>query len=118
MAKDLTGVPNRRTGKTRESFWEVWAYDVVGNDTDGFEVNDRSCLNRRHPITENEEMHPNNTKDATQGFFPIWDAPEDEIMAALDIRPDVSVDIDGDDDTLYVVESDTLYPLGELHRVG
>ena len=117
MRTNLAGVPNQRTGRTRTTRWEVWTYDVWGNETDGYEVNDRCCVAREYEITENEELHPHNTRDATQGFFPVWDTPEDEIRAALDIRTDISVDIDGDGDTICVVESSTLYPLGELHRV-
>lgn len=26
--------------------WEVWTYDVWGNETDGYEVNDRICIDR------------------------------------------------------------------------
>ena len=79
-------------GKTT---WEVWTYDVWGNERDGFEVNDRHCVTRKYQTTSS-------------------DPTEDEIREALGIKPGWPIEVNGDDWDIYVNCGKTDLPLGEL----
>lgn len=53
----LTGLLTFKANGKTYGRWKVWALDVWGNERDGFEVNDRSCLG--------SVMIPENATDAT-----------------------------------------------------
>ena len=104
------------TENVRASLWAVWTYDVWGNATDGWEVNDRYCIASTHPLDEHETIYNPGSSHEFSGWFPS----EDDIVIALDIVNDMDYeyDIEGDDDIIYVTLSEDGYPLGELHRVN
>lgn len=89
--------------------WEVWTYDVWGNANDGYEVNDRYCLERAHEIDLLIE-----TTDAHElGTFKHASPTDKQIRAAFGIR--CRFETDGDDVTIYVNRSRDGYPIGEMH---
>lgn len=103
------------TKNERKSLWEVWTYDVWGNATDGYEVNDRCKIASTHELIEYETVF----NSGTNLEFSSWTPRDAEIIAAFGLVHDnePEVDIDGDDDCIYVHLSDDGYPLGELIRV-
>ena len=88
--------------------WEFCTYDVWGNETDGYEVNDvyrGAEININCPVTLYNAGTPHEFSSATPGDRQLrrifrWPAP---------------IEVDGDDVTLYVTDSKTGYPIGELH---
>ena len=62
-----------------EQSWELWSLDVWGNQSDGFEVNDRCCLCRDLKVTST----PVRYNVGTEREF-VCDAPsDDEIKRAI-----------------------------------
>ena len=96
-----------------DTVWEVWSYDVWGNQKDGWEVNDRSCDHRAYPITLKLEICNPGTPQEFQSASPT----DKQIREALQIKPRVKIDL-GDDVTIYVEHESTGYPLGELFCVS
>lgn len=96
--------------------YTVWAYDVIGNTTDGFEVNDRRCLHRSMPVETTEETY----NKGKPGEF-TEDLPSDQqvctsliaegFMSAV-CNPDNLV-FDGDDENI-TIDDATGYPLWGL----
>ena len=80
------------------STWEVWSYDVLGNDNDGYEVNDRACLNRNFQV---------------KGDYPT----DKEIREALGLKR-IKIDLDGDDKDVYVTWAKNGMPIGELLMIS
>lgn len=78
--------------------WELWTYDVWGNETDGWDVNDRTCLDREFALPT--------------------DSSDDEIKQALIdagyLKPGFEIDLDGDDMIVFVNQSNNDFPLFEL----
>lgn len=76
--------------------WSVWTYDVWGNAKDGFEVNDRSCIER--------------------SFESKTDTPTTrEIRSALRLDGwHGGIAIDRDDCNVYVSAKRSGRPIGEL----
>ena len=100
--------------KRVKTYWETWTYDVWGNEEDGFDVNDRSCISRQHEIACKVKTYNPNTPQAFESAYPS----DKDIRQALDIKPRVCIDTDGDDITIYVNASKDGYPLGELHCIS
>ena len=94
-----------------ETTWETWTYDVWGNEKDGFEVNDRSCLSRDYPLTLKVETFNQGTDQEFKAAYPS----DKQIREALDIKPRTRIVLEGDDLAIYVTHGPTGYPLGELH---
>lgn len=103
------------TKNERKSLWEVWTYDVWGNATDGYEVNDRCKIASTHELIEHETVY----NPGTSQKFSCWSPNDSDIIDALGLVNDteLEIDVDGDDDYIYVNLSDDGYPLGELIRV-
>ena len=105
------------TENVRASLWAVWTYDVWGNATDGWEVNDRCCIASTHPLDEHETIY----NPGSSHEFSSWAPITSDIIDALSLvnfYTTIEVDVDGDDDVIYVNLSEDGYPLGELHRVN
>lgn len=96
--------------KTIETTWEVWTYDVWGNSHDGYDVNDRSCLDREYPMTIKIETANPGTRHEFKFAYPS----DKQIQEALGLKR-IKLDLDGDDITIYVNHASTGYPCGELH---
>ena len=95
--------------KRLSTTWEVWGYDVWGNEEDGYTVNDRRLLHRayhiRCPVTLYNSDTPRQFVSAT---------PSDrQLRTALGITSRTSIETDGDDTNIYVT-AENGYPLGEL----
>ena len=105
----------RKTGRTRIALYDVFTYDVWGNEEDGYEVNDVFPFARGAEIKQ-EEIEYN---EDTPHSFLSWEVPEAELIEALRIKPGTAIEVSGDDDLALCVESAAdCYPLGELRFVG
>ena len=104
------------TENVRASLWAVYTYDVWGNATDGYEVNDRYCVASTHELDEHETIY----NPGTPNEFSCWELTDADIIDALGLvnDPELEIDVDGDDEVIYVNLSEDSYPLGELHRVN
>jgi len=91
--------------------WEVWTYDVWGNEEDGFEVNDRSCIDRCLEV--NCAVIARRKRAGEEERLKIAEPSDVQIRDAFDIKPGVWVDIDGDDTHIYVTLENG-YPVGEM----
>jgi len=79
----------------KTTVWELWEYDVWGNEEDGWTVNDRSCIDRAYTIRSR------------------GDSPSDyQIRKAFGLG--CKVDIDGDDTIIYVDRERDGLPIGEM----
>lgn len=59
--------------------WKLWSFDVWGNATDGWEVNDRSCREREFEIPAADPNAPTPSEVATiLEDEPETDTPDDE----------------------------------------
>lgn len=92
-----------------EARFAVATYDVWGNARDGYEVNDRyghGEITLRLPVQIANPGTPHEFRHAT---------PTDkQLREALDLKPRVKIDTDGDDLNIYVRHAPTDYPCGEL----
>ncbi len=110
-------IPIREDGRTMkpiETHWEVWEYDVWGNEKDGFDVNDRYCISRDYPIMCKVEVNNVGTSQEFKSAYPSSYA----IKQALSIKKWIHIDIEGDDLSIYVYAAKNGYPLGELHCIS
>jgi len=96
--------------KMIETTWEVWTYDVWGNAEDGYEVNDRSCMDRNYPMTIEVTVNNKGTDREFVSAYPT----NAQIRKALNLTG-IALDLDGDDMTIYVNRERDDYPIGELH---
>jgi hypothetical protein len=97
-----------KTNKTVKTTWELWSYDVWGNKTDGYDVNDRSCFNREYPINLKIEL---NNPDSAFEFESAY--PSDyQIKKAFGVG--CNIDVSGDDVSVYVNRDSDGYPIGEM----
>lgn len=97
-----------RTRKTIETIWEVWTYDVWGNAEDGYEVNDRSCLDRAYRIRCRVEVN----NPGTSAEFESATPSDYQIKRLFGVS--CGIETDGDDLTIYVNRARDGYPIGEL----
>jgi hypothetical protein len=97
--------------ETIETTWEIWDYDVWGNARDGYEVNDRSCIDRAYPLTLTVTTYNHDTSQQFRAAYPT----DKQIKRALGIKPRVRIETDGDCITIYVNASRDGYPLGEMY---
>ena len=96
-----------------DTVWEVWTYDVWGNEKDGYEVNDRSCYHREYPMRLKVEVNNPGTEHEFLSAYPT----DKQIRQALDLKR-IQLDLDGDDMNVYVNHASTGYPCGELNLVS
>lgn len=96
--------------KTIETVWEAWTYDVWGNAKNGYEVNDRNCIDRAYPLTLDVQENNPGTPQAFASATPS-DAQLRKVFGIGKTR----IETDGDDLTIYVNRERDSYPIGELH---
>jgi hypothetical protein len=96
--------------------YELWFYDVWGNEVDGFDVNDKNCASRDFIIP----TMPKTYNRGKPGQFTDFVPSDKEILKALvdagELKPlalSAEMRIDGDGETIYLEEHDG-YPLCEL----
>ena len=99
--------------KTIETIWEVWTYDVWGNARDGYEVNDRSCMDREYPMTLKVQVNNPGTEYEFLSAFPS----AKQCREALGLGK-VRLDWEGDDLHIYINRDRDGYPLGELQCIS
>ena len=97
---------------TIKTQWEIWKYDVVGNERDGFDVNETY---RGHTVDLELEVKTYN--QGTPGEFLSASPTDKQIREALRLRR-VQLDTDGDDLVVYINHRPTGMPLGEMHCVS
>lgn len=96
--------------RTEMTTWDVWTYDVWGNEDDGYEVNDRYNQHRDYEIECAVEVYNAGTPQQFESAYPS----DEQIREALGLRDSCQFETDGDDLTIYVNTVDG-YPLGELN---
>lgn len=98
--------------KSLVTTWELRTYDVLGNATDGYQVNDVSFQ------AEIEfRLRPTTNNVGTPHEFLSYHPSDRKIRAAFGyVR--VQLDVDGDDVNIYVKRRRDGYPLGELYCVS
>ena len=96
--------------------YELWFYDVWGNEEDGFEVNDRRNSSRDFVIP----TMPKTYNRGKPGQFTDFVPSNKEILQALvdaeELKPlalSADIDIDGDGEYFYLTEGNG-FPLCEL----
>ena len=101
--------------------YDVWSLDVWGNETDGFDVNDRSCFDR--------EVHfPTTYKVYNQGkpgeFSDNWPTDQQilDTLRSIGFLSDkcklTDITIDGESDcSLYIDQADNGMPICQLEFV-
>jgi hypothetical protein len=94
--------------KTVNTTWEVWTYDVWGNATDGYDVNDRNCVERAYPLRLKAVL---NNAGKSGEFVSAY--PSDYQLQRL-FGVACKLDTDGDDTSIYVRRASDGYPIGEL----
>lgn len=89
--------------------WQYATYDVWGNASDGYEVND--VYRRSEPVVLMLDVvtYNPNTPQAFDAATPT----DRQIRRVLGLGK-VQIDTDGDDMTIYVNRSRDWYPLGEM----
>lgn len=103
------GTPKTKT-KTRS--FEIWTYDVWGNAEDGFYVNDRTCVYRDYKICCKAQTY----NAGTPGEFTVYELTDRQIkrVAREVFGFTCALDIDGDDQRIYVQRAKDGYPLFEM----
>jgi hypothetical protein len=102
--------------------YELWFYDVWGNETDGFEVNDRNCASRDFiiPTMPKQKLGKIKTDTSFTAVFTDFTPSDKEVLTALvdagELKPSAltaGIEIDGDGESIYLTE-DNGCPLCEL----
>ena|SRR3990167_2528474 len=88
--------------------WEVWRYEVWGNKTDGYDVNDKFCVNRHCILKLTVNTYNENTSQEFKGAH-----PSDYALKKL-FGVSCNIDTEGDDLSVYVNRESDGYPIGEL----
>jgi len=100
------------SAKTVKTTWELWNYDVWGNDDDGYEVNDRFCFNREYTINLKPVTYNQGTPRAFIAAYPS----DYQIKKAFGVS--CAIDADGDDTVIYVNRESDGYPIGEMYCIS
>lgn len=90
--------------------YELWYYDVWGNEKDGFTVNDRYCANREFVIWSNPKTYNRGTAQQFTDFSPTNQQILDALIDAgkfKDIITLADVEIEGDDQYIYITNAKT-----------
>lgn len=95
---------------TEKTIWEVWTYDVWGNEEDGFTVNDRRCVSRAYEIDAPIERNNPGMPGEFLSAYPT----DDQLRDALGIADGAEIECDGDDLYIAVRTSEDDYPHGEM----
>lgn len=102
--------PNQKPAGSIKTSWSLRTYDVWGNATDGYEVNDT------YPAGEIELRIPQTRSNVgTEQEFVSASPTDQQIRDAFGIEGKPEIDTDGDDLTVYVNRSRDGYPIGEMH---
>lgn len=98
--------------------YELWFYDVWGNEEDGFDVNNRYCANRDFVIMTNPKVHNRGTPRQFVDFYPTYKQVLQSLVDAgelIESALTADIEIDGDGEYIYLTDVDAGYcPLCEL----
>lgn len=92
--------------------WELWSYDVWGNEKDGYEVNDKSCFDQNYEVVVKLVTHNKNTNQE----FTLPEITNYQIKKAFGVR--CHIETEGDDNIIYVNRARDSYPIGEMRLIG
>jgi hypothetical protein len=95
--------------RTVHTTWELWSYDVWGNEDDGYDVNDRSCFDRAYELDIVIEVNNPGTPTMFENAYPS----DEQIREAFGIKGEFNTW--GDDVQIYIESDDTGYPIGEMN---
>lgn len=98
--------------KTIDTRWEAFTYDVWGNRTDGYDVNDKYCIGRDYRIDCKVQTFNLGTAQQFDSATPS----DYQIKKAFGVR--CAIETDGDDCIIYVSRASDSYPIGELRLVN
>ena len=98
----------RTKTETIETTWECWTYDVWGNATDGYDVNDRSCFARAAVLDLAIQTHNIGIDREFHSAAPSGG----QIRALFGIR--CRIETDGDDLSVFITRARDGYPIGEM----
>lgn len=98
--------------KTIKTTWEVWQYEVWGNKQDGYDVNDRWCVNRSLDVNCKIQIANENTPQQFE-YAGLSDYKIKKIFGVS-----CKLYIQGDDIHYYVERASDGYPIGELHCIS
>ena len=97
-----------------DTHWTLWGLDVWGNAEDGWNVNDRHCLDRDFIIPSSIKTYNKGKPEEFTDNIPS----DKEIVAALidggKLRPETTVDdlvFAGDDCLTYINEANNDFPI-------
>lgn len=100
----------------KNNSYELWFYDVWGNEEGGFSVNDRHCVSRDFIVPTMPKTYNRGTPKQFTDFVPS----NKEILTALVNAGELKksalsadITIDGDGESIYLTEEND-YPLCEL----
>lgn len=99
---------------TIATVWEVWTYDVWGNEEDGYEVNDRSCQARAYKLELPIEINNAGTPQQFERAYPT----DEQIREIFGEEAIIDNGV-GDDVNIYItLADDESYPLGEMNCIS
>ena len=100
----------------KNNSYELWFFDVWGNEEDGFSVNDRNCASRDFIVPTMPKTYNRGRPEQFTDFVPS----NKEILSALVQAGEIqetpflaSINIGGDGENIYLTEENG-YPLCEL----
>jgi hypothetical protein len=100
------------TPKAKTRSFEIWTYDVWGDAEDGFYVNDRVCIDRDFKICCKAQTYNVGTPHQFTVYAPTDGQIKRVAREVCGFR--CELDIDGDDQRIYVQRARDGYPLFEM----
>lgn len=96
------------------TYWQLFTYDVWGNEDDGFEVNDRFAYNGKCEL----ELQVTHNNIFTPQAFLSASPTDKQIKKAFGIRGSCDITTSGDDLNIYINRASDNYPLGEMSCIS
>lgn len=96
--------------KTIQTTWEIWTYDVWGNEDDGWEVNDRYCEAIDYQLKLERKVYNAGTDHEFEAASPT----KQQLQKVFGLRSQTEIEIDGDDLVIYVSNANDGCPIGEM----
>ena len=87
--------------------YELWFYDVWGNEQEGFSVNDRHCVNRDFTIPTMPKTYNRGKPRQFTDFVPSNKEVLTALVKAGELKPSAltaEIEFDGDGETIYLTD--------------